>query len=198
MKGLGPIQKKILILLVGWIAVGLSQSPRRQWQIIGEMRREWHRVSREGKAKAVSTQSLNRSIRKLYESKLIDIRQESGGVWKMTLTEKGRKRVLQYDLQKISITKPKQWDRKWRMVLFDIPETKKKNRDAIRYWLKKWKFYQLQASVFVSPYECRDEFDFLMEIHGMRKYVRYATLLEIDNEEHLKQIFQLSKPTPFF
>ena len=189
MKGLGPTQKKLLIILFGWAAVGLARSPSRQWEVMKELKYEWDKATRE--ENMPSKQSLSRSIQKLYESKLVDIRKEKNGTWKMVLTEAGKKKVLQYDLEKMAITKPKHWDGKWRMVLFDIPEEKRKGRDAFRSWLKRLKFYQLQASVFVYPYDCKDEYDFLVEMHHMRKYVRYAVLDTIDNEKHLKEIFRL-------
>src|SRR3990167_4561382 len=37
------------------------------------------------------------------------------------ITEKG-KRVLELETQKVAITKRRKWDRRWRVVIFDIPE----------------------------------------------------------------------------
>jgi DNA-binding transcriptional ArsR family regulator len=189
MKGLGPTQRKLLILLFGWAAVGLARSPGRQWYILKELKGEWDKATRE--ENMPSKQSLSRSIQKLYDSKLVDIKQEKDGTWKMVLTENGKEKVLQYNLGEHAIVIPKHWDRKWRIVLFDIPEEKRRGRDMLRGWLKKLKFHQLQASVFVHPYDCRDEYEFLVEMYGLRKYVRYAVLKEIDNEKHLKKIFHL-------
>jgi DNA-binding transcriptional regulator PaaX len=189
MKGLGPTQRKLLILFFGWVVVGMARSPGRQWEVLKELKCEWDDATREGKMP--SKQSLSRSIQKLYESKLVDIKQEKDGSWKMVLTENGKKKALQYNLEKLSITTPGKWDKKWRMVLFDIPEGKRSGRDALRIWLKKLKFHQLQASVFVHPYDCRDEYEFLVEMYGMRAYVRYAILETIDNEKHLRKIFRL-------
>lgn len=190
MRGLGPTQKKLLILLFGWAAVGLARTPGRQWKVLKELKYEWDKATSE--EKMPSNQSLSRSIQKLYASKLVDIRKVKDGTWKMILTEEGKKKIMQYDLDKFSISKPARWDKKWRMVLFDIPEKKRRGRDAFRAWLKRLKFYQLQASVFVHPYDCRDEYEFLVEMYRMRKYVRYAVLEEIDNQEHLKELFKLN------
>jgi DNA-binding transcriptional regulator PaaX len=76
-------------------------------------------------------------------------------------------------------------------VVFDIPEKLKRGRDALREKLKELGFYELQKSVFVFPYECRDEIEFIIEIFELRKYVRFGVLEEIDNELHLKKIFEL-------
>ena len=61
------------------------------------------------------------------------------------------------------INKPKKWDRKWRIILFDIPEKIRKARDVFRYHLNQLGFYEFQKSVFVHPYNCKDEIDYLIE-----------------------------------
>src|ERR1700682_3536619 len=42
-----------------------------------------------------------------------------------------------------------EWDGKWRMFIFDIPESAKEKRDVLRKLLKKNSFKKLQASVYV-------------------------------------------------
>ena len=85
----------------------------------------------------------------------------------------------------------KEWDGKWRLVIFDIPEEIRKGRDALREKLRKLGFYELQKSVFVFPHECKDEVDFVIEFFGLREYVRYGVLESIDNNFHLKKVFNL-------
>jgi len=182
MKGLGPIQKKILILAFGGLAISLTSHPGQQFRIIGEMRREWKKISK---------QNLERAINKLYQSRLLDLKLMPDGKWKMSLTKKGKKQSLLYDLATMEIKKPAKWDRKWRVVAFDIPERHKRVRDIFRDWLKRLHFYKLQDSVFVHPYDCRNEFDFLVEFYRARRFVRYMVADEIDNEPHLKKIFSL-------
>ncbi|MGI9118365.1 MAG: hypothetical protein ACR2IQ_02360, partial [Minisyncoccia bacterium] len=47
------------------------------------------------------------------------------------------------------------WDGFWRLVLLDIPEDRKSEREALRYLLKKAGFVCVKNSVWVSmyPYE---------------------------------------------
>jgi len=52
-------------------------------------------------------------------------------------------------------------------------------------------FYELQKSVWIFPYECKNEIDFIVEFFGLRKYVRFGILESINNELHLKKIFNL-------
>src|SRR3990167_6394136 len=41
------------------------------------------------------------------------------------LTESGKKKLRLLDLSDYKLSKPKKWDRKWRVIIFDIPEKKK-------------------------------------------------------------------------
>ncbi len=61
-KGHGDVQKKILLLLMGGLALGLSGSPGRYFQILESIGKEWEEINR---------QSLRRAIRNLYQSKII-------------------------------------------------------------------------------------------------------------------------------
>ena len=44
------------------------------------------------------------------------------------------------------------WDGKWRIVLLDLPESRKAEREALRYLLKKAGFVILKNSAWVSPF----------------------------------------------
>lgn len=182
MKRLGPVQQRILLLIVAGAALSLTKSPKHYYRIVGLFGKEWKRI---GKAQA------ERSIDKLYRSNMINLKQQPDGTWKMILTERGRKKVLYYKIDSMKIARPKRWDKKWRLVLFDIPEKQRGSRDAFRSWIKKLGFIELQESVFVLPYDCRDEFDFMVEFLSLRSHVRYAVAEEIDNEDYLKRRFRL-------
>ena len=42
------------------------------------------------------------------------------------------------------------WDGKWRIVMLDLPEDRKSDRDGLRYLLKKAGFILLKNSVWIS------------------------------------------------
>ena len=91
----------------------------------------------------------------------------------------------------MEIKKSAKWDGKWRMVLFDIPDSDKKIREVLRFHLKRLGFYNYQKSVFIYPHNCKDEIDFLIEFYQIRRYVRQLVVSEIDNDFHLRKIFKL-------
>jgi DNA-binding transcriptional regulator PaaX len=181
-KGHGETQKKILLLLMAGVALGLSGSPIRYFQILKELGKEWQEINR---------QSLKRAIRNLYRSRLIKEKQNSDGTITMILTDKGKEKALTYNLDEMTIKKPKQWDGKWRIALFDIPEKLRRIRDVFRDRLRQLEFYEFQKSVFVHPFDCQDEIDYLVEFYNARKFIRFIVAESLDNELHLKEYFNL-------
>ncbi len=181
-KGHGDVQKKILLLLMGGLALGLSGSPGRYFQILESIGKEWEEINR---------QSLRRAIRNLYQSKIIKEKENPDGTITMVLTEKGNKKALTYNLDKMEIKEPEHWDKKWRMVLFDVPEKTRWIRDAFRHHLNQLGFYEFQKSVFIHPFDCQNEIDYLIEFYNARKFTRFIIADSLDNELHLKSHFKL-------
>lgn len=178
---MSPIKEKILLLLYFGLAFGFTYLPNKQWRLIKEAAREW---------KKIDERVLQEEIKKLYRSKLVEKRKNPDGSFTFILTEKGKLKALTYHFQKMKI-KREDWDGKWRIVIFDIPEKMRRGRDALRDKLKELGFYELQKSVFIFPYECKDEIEFVIEFFNLRRYVRFGVLENIDNEIHLKKIFKL-------
>lgn len=179
---LGQNQKKILLLLLGGLVLGLSANPKMSFGILKSIQKEWKEIDKE---------MLKKAIKSLYQSKLIKEKENADGTITLVLTDKGKERALTYNLDNIEIKKPNQWDKKWRVVLFDIPEKIKKAREAMRRHLKNLGFYEFQKSVFVHPYDCKDEIDYLIEFYDLRRFVRFIIADSLDNELHLKNYFKL-------
>ncbi len=182
MAKLGPNSQKALLLFVGGLTLGLSPSPKHFFRIAKSIHHDWQKIKRE---------ELYLAIRNLYKSKLVEEREESDGQTVLIISESGKRKVLTYKLDEMIIRRPKIWDKKWRLVIFDIPENRKKFRDALRRKLKELDFYELQKSVFVFPFECQNELDFIIEFFQLRPYVRCGLLQSIDNDLHLRKIFKL-------
>lgn len=178
----GVTQEKLLLLLLSGVALGFSKSPIKQNRILRSAVKEWQRIN---------DRNLARSIRSLYQSRLISIMDKADGTSEMMLTKNGRQQALVFKIDEMNIKKPVRWDGRWRIVLFDIPERQKRIREALRGHLKQLSFYEYQKSVFIHPYDCRDEIDFIIELYHARRYVRFIMAIYIDNDLHLRQIFDL-------
>jgi CRISPR-associated endonuclease Cas2 len=94
-------------------------------------------------------------------------------------------------LGNIQIKKPSRWDNLWRLVAFDIPEDMKKGRTALSTKLKELGFYPMQKSVYIHPYECKDEIDFIAEIFKLTSYIRFLRVKDVDIELDLKNRFRI-------
>ena len=175
------VKQKIVLLLMAGIALSFSRSSLQHHRIYKKIGQEWQRINRD---------KLKNEIRNLYKSKLIKEKKNPDGSFTFVLSDKGRIKALTYHFEEMKI-KAMDWDKKWRMVFFDVPEKYRWGRDALRRKLKELGFYELQKSVFVFPYECEDEIDFIIEYYGIRKYVRFAVIENIDNDMHLKDRFSL-------
>ncbi|MFZ2522158.1 MAG: CRISPR-associated endonuclease Cas2 [Minisyncoccia bacterium] len=177
----GSTKQKILLLLLGGLALSLNRSPKGQLRIIREIGFKWKRINQ---------RLLNSSIRNLYESNLIRQVDNRDGTVTFILSKKGKEEALRYNMDEMIIPKMK-WDKKWRIVMFDIPEKLKKVRDSLRYQLKRLGFIELQRSVFVFPYDCQKEIEYIVEFYNIKKFVRFIVASTVDNELHLKKKFDL-------
>lgn len=134
---------------------------------------------------------MNRAVRRLYESKLLEIKERKNGEVILVLSEEGKKRILIYNIENLKLRRQEKWDGCWRIIIFDVPEKLRYARDVLSQKLKEIGMYQLQKSVYVYPFKCKDELEFIIEYFGLRPYVRFGLLKEIDNELNLRKIFDL-------
>ncbi len=132
-----------------------------------------------------------RDLRNLQSRELIDFRESEDGTVAITITRGGKECMLRYQSDELTLKKQKHWDGKWRLVLFDIPHGVKKARDAFRQKLRGMDFYPLQKSVFITPYPCEDEIDFLGSLLNVRSHVLILYVSTFEGEEKLKHHFHL-------
>jgi len=176
------IKEKILLLLLGGLALACCRTPGNQWRVVNSVSREW---------KKISPQKLKRDIGDLCRYNFIGRTKKEDGSTGFFLTEKGKWRVLNFQLNDIKNKKLK-WDKKWRMVAFDIPEKHRGGRNALRQKLKTAGFCELQKSIFVTPYDCKREVGDSVKFFNLEKYVRFGILEFIDNEKYFRKFFKLA------
>lgn len=136
---------------------------------------------------------LQRSLSSLQNKRLVSLTEKSGEIV-INITEQGRRKVLEYKLDDMVIKPQKSWDKKWRLVIFDIPEEKKLARNILREKLKEIGFSMVQKSVFILPYPCKDEIDYIRELYELYKYVNYfeVSVLDAQIEKKLKNKYKLT------
>ncbi len=131
---------------------------------------------------------VGQAIHGLEKKKWVRVYQKNGEDV-VEITERGKQKVLEYNLETMKLKPQKKWDGVWRMVMFDIPETKKRARSAVSFKIKELGLYPIQKSVFASPYPCKDEIDFIGEIFGVRKHIIYLHATNFEGATKMKQHF---------
>lgn len=112
---------------------------------------------------------------------------------KIKLTAKGRKLLDEIYLSEFKIVKSEKWDKKWRLVSYDIPEIYKKSRNLFRKVLENNDFYQVHKSLWVSPYDCKEEIAVFAKNLGLSKYVIVMTTDKLPNQKEMIEYFGLKE-----
>jgi DNA-binding transcriptional regulator PaaX len=134
-------------------------------------------------------EQMKRALKYLRRKKLIEI-QEQYQKEVFGLTKLGWLKTRKL-LKSFGISRPKKWDRKWRIVIFDIPNTKKNTADVFRRQLRNLGLANLQKSIWVHPYECREQIYYLAGNLFIKPYVRYIVAEEVTGERDLRSRFGL-------
>ncbi len=143
-------------------------------------------------SKKFSDKQIKDSINYLRYQKLIEYVADKNGKTIVKITTKGKTRLRAFSIDLMEIKKPKKWDSKWRLVIFDIPIRFTKGREALRYHLKQLNFFQFQKSAWIYPYPCEDEIIFIANFFGVGKCVEILTVEGILREEKIKRHFKLA------
>jgi len=110
---------------------------------------------------------------------------------RLSITTKGRNAVGDTAQKTHNLLNSATWDRKWRIVVFDIPEEYSVLRAKVRAVLKRAGFEKLQQSVWIFPHECRELTDLIKEESGLSRHILYGVLEHIEDEGRLKRLFHL-------
>lgn len=143
-----------------------------------------------GECHTRKTENFTNSITSLKRKRLVSLG-EKDGQQILTLSEAGKRRVLQFNLDQIEVARPRKWDWHWRIVIFDIPEKRKRGREALRRKLRQLGFHQLQKSCFIHPFDCKSEIDFISEIYEVSPYVNFIVAREVEGAKQLQKMFNL-------
>ena len=109
------------------------------------------------------------------------------------LTDRGQRHIEKILMREYHIPPQVRWDGKWRILMFDIHERRRRVRTQLRHLLKGAGFVCLQDSVWVYPFPC-DEFVALVRAHlasgvgELRSIVADALESDRSLREHFKLV----------
>lgn len=139
-----------------------------------------------------SNKQVKRVLKELEKKEIISIEKRGEEV---VVRLKGwlNPQVLKYSLKGILEYKRKKkvWKGKWFLVIFDVPEKQRNKRDYLRRFLHSIGFFAYQQSVYIFPYECKEEVALIKKIVEGGKYITYVVADSIENDEAVKRHFQL-------
>ena len=181
-KSKSEITKDILT----WIAVGgliaiAATSPYFGTNLI----RAFQKRKRYGKKKVYDTFS------RLRREGYLKVEKHNHQIY-ISLTEEGRKKAGRFQVNNLQIKKPKRWDGLWRIIIFDIIQSQRIKREALRGFLRRLELYPLQKSVWVHPDDCKDEIKLLREFFGLEENeLRIIVAKDIGNDQEIRKYFKL-------
>lgn len=106
------------------------------------------------------------------------------------ITDKGEL-IFQMETEKQAMTKKRKWDRRWRVVIFDIPEKRKNTRDRLRLFMSEYGFARLQDSVWIYPYDCEDLIALAKANFCIGADVLYMIVERLERDKYLREHFGL-------
>ena len=104
------------------------------------------------------------------------------------LTDKGKELVFYVKNRFLILNEP--WDKKLRIVIFDIPEKQKHWRYYLRKELELMQFKQLQRSVYVGKYPLPQSLISEIEDNNFGKDIHIFTIDKADRQEEILKILE--------
>lgn len=133
--------------------------------------------------------AITRSLKGLKEAGLIE-NMSSGQNDYARLTKSGRIKANSIKLESESSLVSNTWDGKWRIILLDLPESRKAERESLRYLLKKAGFVCLKNSAWISPYPFEHLFSNIKKDLGLTTELMIMTTNSLDAETE-KVLFEM-------
>lgn len=159
------------------IAAGqiVKMQKRVQW---GKSKKEWEKFN---------TYRLRQIIKRMQRQKYIEII-DIDNMPIVKILEKGKKRLLRYAIEQIKLDETS-WNSKWRLIIYDVKSMKRTQSEMFRRALLKLKLLKIQNSVYLTPFRCENEIEYLRQLLGIDDEVQIVTVSGIENEAAYRKYF---------
>ena len=137
---------------------------------------------------AKTSYALTRALKNLVESGCAEIRKSDRQNY-AKITAYGKTRLNSMTLEGEDALVPQTWDGFWRIILLDLPENRKSERESLRYLLKKAGFVCLKNSAWISPFPFEHLFTNIKKDLGLTTEMMIIVTEFID-EESKKVLFE--------
>lgn len=173
-----------------------------QWLLIGGMItvaatspyfgiHAWRAFQKWQKQKQYQKHNFSDIFTRLHRKGLIEVEQRGHNLH-IALSPKGQQLAGRIQIDSLKIQRPKAWDGKWRLVMFDIAQPKRRHRNALRGKLEELGFALYQKSVWLHAFDCRNEIAILKAFFGLKENeISLIAAQKIDREQYFKKRFQM-------
>ncbi|MBI4087689.1 MAG: hypothetical protein HY434_02560 [Candidatus Liptonbacteria bacterium] len=167
---------------IGVIVIAASTSPYFLQRLVSRYFQD--KIAKVARARA-------KKLRELEKRKLVSFKELGGGSVRIELTRLGKELVRIYDLENMTLKKPKSWDKKWRIIIYDIPVSQRRASQALSKKFRQLGLFPLQRSVWVSPHECLEEIEFIATVFeiDMDRCICYFRTRNIPREKEVRKFF---------
>ncbi|MCK9578798.1 CRISPR-associated endonuclease Cas2 [bacterium] len=178
MKQKQSITEKLLLLFADFIDLNLQPVTIRKIQSLldGDPRVRPTKIWFEKYFKDRKKQNFYSTIYRLKRDGYLKIKNGQSGDGYF-LTPKGENKILTIKIR--DLEKKKNSKDEWLMIIFDIPENMRRNRDMLRQFLYTLGFQKVQQSVWISPYEVYDKLKVVVNNLNIRKYIKILKVKEL-------------------
>jgi DNA-binding transcriptional regulator PaaX len=135
--------------------------------------------------------AITRSMKNLLSDGLVEAFNSDNNQY-FRLTDEGKKKLNNIKLECEDSLVSTTWDHYWRIILLDIPEDRKNEREALRYLLKKAGFVCIKNSVWISMYPYEHLFINIKKDLNLTNEMMIIVTDKID-EETEKEFFLICK-----
>lgn len=136
--------------------------------------------------------ALARSIKNLVESGCIEIHNSDNQKY-LKITKKGQGKLNCIKLEGEEALVSNSWDGFWRIIILDLPENRKSEREALRYLLKKANFICIKNTVWISPYPYEYLFTNIKKDFNLGNELMIIVTNKVDEETNLAFLNALKK-----
>jgi len=172
--------QRFLFLLATGVSLGLSSSPKQYFRTLKTIPNEWRKINRS---------HIYRLSRSLNYRGYIKYKKSNDQIH-VSITPKGKQYLKRLEYSDIQLADKGTWDGRWRLILFDIPEPRKRSRDALRRKLKELGCIEVQKSVFAWPFDCWKEIKQVASFLNLEPYIVFAEA-KIKSDKRLKRSFNI-------
>jgi len=132
--------------------------------------------------------ALSRALKNLVDSNYAEIYKSERQNY-ARITPRGKSKLNSMMLDSETTLVNTSWDGFWRIILLDLPENRKSERESLRYLLKKAGFVCLKNSAWISPFPFEHLFTNIKKDLGLSTEMMIIVTQFVD-EETKKFLFE--------